>query len=309
MDPTIDREELIVDWVAGWRHEALTPIFEGLTALGDATFFLFAFTLGYWLLDRRVFLRVSLVLMITAVLNSLLKGVFQAPRPDESLRLVEASGWSFPSGHAMIAGAIWPWLARESNARPRRGWVHVGIWLGAMLLALGIALSRVYLGVHHPRDVAVGLLLGVGVFAGLWWLADMTPPVWSQLRWIQKASLVVVPVVLLLWILPSSGDGDDTLAKAGGALIGLVLGADWERRRLRFLPPHGWWRVAVGLVGVAGIFGLRVGLKALFEGFEPTVGSTIRYVVIALFLSAVAPWLFVRLGWCATEVLPEVETR
>ena len=227
-----------MDWVLGWRHEALTPVFEGLTALGDATFFLVAFALGYWLLDRRVFLRVSVVLMATTLLNSLLKGVFQAPRPDESLRLVEASGWSFPSGHAMTAGAIWPWLARES----KRLWT----WPVAVLLALGIAASRVYLGVHFLHDVIVGLLLGVGLFLGLWWLADMTPAVWSELRWIQKLALVAVPVVLLLWVLPSSGDGDHTAASAGGALIGIALGADWERRRLRFLPPTGWRRFAAG---------------------------------------------------------------
>lgn len=282
-----------MDWVVGWRHDSLTPIFKGLTALGEPTFFLVAFTLGYWLLDRRVFLRVSVVLMISALLNSVLKGVFQAPRPDDSLRLVEASGWSFPSGHAMIAGTIWPWLAREAG--------RVWFWPVAVLTALGIAASRVYLGVHYPRDVAAGLALGVATFAGLWWLADMMPPVWSQLRWMQKAALVVVPIALLVWVLPSSGDGDDTAVKAGGALIGLALGADWERRRLRFLPPTRWWKLAAGLVGLGIIFGLRVGLKALFAGLDPALGGILRYALVALFLTAGAPWLFLRLGWCEEE--------
>ena len=278
-----------------WRREALTPVFEGLTALGDATFFLIAFALGYWLLDRRVFLRVSVVLMVTVLLNSLLKGVFQAPRPDASLRLVEASGWSFPSGHAMSAGAIWPWLARES----RRWWT----WPIAIIVALGIASSRVYLGVHYPRDVAVGLLLGIGLCFALWGLADMLPAVWSELRWIQRLALVTVPVVLVLWILPSSGDGDHTAATAGGALLGITLGADWERRSLRFAPPAGWRKFAAGLMGLTAIFGLRHVLKVLIAGTSlgatPAVG--LRYFVIALFLSAGAPWLFVRLGWCRRE--------
>ena len=288
-------EDAALEWVIAWRHEALTPVFKGLSALGDSTFFLVAFALGYWLLDRRAFLRVSVVLMVTALLNSLLKGVFQAPRPDESLRLIEASGWSFPSGHAMTAGAIWPWLARES----KRGWT----WPVAVLLALGVAVSRVYLGVHFPRDIAVGLLLGVGLFVGLWWLADMAPAVWSELRWIQKAALVVVPVTLLLWVLPSSNDGDHVAASAGGALIGIALGADWERRRLKFLPPVGWRKLAAGILGLACIFGLRVALKAglAATSMAETPSVALRYTLIALFLSALAPWLYVRLGWCQTE--------
>lgn len=292
-----------MDRVLAWRHEALTPIFEVLTSLGEASFFLVAFALGYWLLDRRVFLRVSIVLMITALLNSLLKGVFQTPRPDESLRLVAASGWSFPSGHAMMAGAVWPWLAREA----RRIW----LWPLAVLLALGVAASRVYLGVHHPVDVVLGLLLGAGVFAGLWWLAETTPAAWSELRSVQRAALVVVPVVLLLWVLPSSGDGDHTAATAGGALIGLVLGADWERRRLRFLPPPGWWKLAAGAVGLGGVFGLRAGLKPLLAatGLGDTAAISLRYALIALFLAAVAPWLFVRFGWSSREVSTGAESR
>lgn len=287
-----------MEWITAWRYEALTPVFEGLSFLGEATFFLAIFTLGYWLVDRRVFLRVSVVLMITAVLNSLLKGVFQVPRPDESLRLVVETGWSFPSGHAMIAGTIWPWLARESKRR----WT----WFVAALLALGIAASRVYLGVHFPLDVIVGLLLGVGLFVGLWWLAEMMPAVWAELPWRHKAALVVVPIVLLVWVLPNSGDGDQTMAKAGGALIGLVLGADLERRRLRFCPPRGWWKLAAATLGLVGIFGLRFGLAEAFHaaGFAVTWADTFRYVMIAFFLSAVAPWIFVRLGWCPTEDTP-----
>ncbi|MDA8019765.1 MAG: phosphatase PAP2 family protein [Thermoanaerobaculia bacterium] len=283
----------------GWRHDALTPLFRGLTALGDATFFLVVFTLGYWLLDRLVFLRVSVVLMITALFNSLLKGVFQAPRPDISLRLVDAPGWSFPSAHAMIAGAIWPWLAREG----KRGW----LWPPAVLIVLGIATSRVYLGVHYPHDVAVGVLIGASMFLGLWWLADPAPDVWTELRWLQKVALVVVPVTSLLWVLPSAGDGDESVAAAGGALIGIVLGADWERRHVRFLPPVGWRKLAVGLVGLTVIFALRASLKALFGeiDLDPAFATALRYAAITLFLAALGPWLFVRFGWCGTEARGE----
>ncbi|MFG2054144.1 phosphatase PAP2 family protein [Micromonospora sp. NPDC048930] len=58
--------------------------------------------------------------------------------------------WSFPSNHATIAGA----LAATALLLHRR------IGLVAVPLAVLAALSRVFVGVHYPHDVAVGLLLG-----------------------------------------------------------------------------------------------------------------------------------------------------
>ncbi|MEU9617867.1 MULTISPECIES: phosphatase PAP2 family protein [unclassified Streptomyces] len=63
--------------------------------------------------------------------------------------------WSFPSNHSAIAGAAAVALA---IARPRLAWLTVP-------LALLMAFSRVFVGVHYPHDVAVGLLLGAAVSA------------------------------------------------------------------------------------------------------------------------------------------------
>ncbi|MFJ7768156.1 phosphatase PAP2 family protein [Streptomyces sp. NPDC097107] len=63
--------------------------------------------------------------------------------------------WSFPSNHATIAGA-----SAVALALVRR----VVIWITAPL-ALLMALSRVFVGVHYPHDVAAGLLLGAVVAA------------------------------------------------------------------------------------------------------------------------------------------------
>ncbi|RZU72692.1 undecaprenyl-diphosphatase [Micromonospora kangleipakensis] len=61
-----------------------------------------------------------------------------------------AGDWSFPSNHATIAGA----LAAATLLLHRR------IGLVAAPLALLAALSRTFIGVHYPHDVAAGLLLG-----------------------------------------------------------------------------------------------------------------------------------------------------
>jgi undecaprenyl-diphosphatase len=60
---------------------------------------------------------------------------------------------SFPSGHAALSMAAATVLA---HALPRG---HV--WL--YLLAVAIGCSRIYIGVHYPLDVAVGMLVGLSV--------------------------------------------------------------------------------------------------------------------------------------------------
>ncbi|MGW0964026.1 phosphatase PAP2 family protein, partial [Streptomyces gelaticus] len=97
------------------------------------------------------------------VASEVLKSVVDEERPCRSVAGAAASlvtcpptgDWSFPSNHSAIAGAAAVALA---IARPRLAWLTVP-------LALLMAFSRVFVGVHYPHDVAVGLLLGAAVSA------------------------------------------------------------------------------------------------------------------------------------------------
>lgn len=98
----------------------------------------------------------------SVALNGLMKAVFQRPRPQ--LAWAQApTDYSFPSGHSMIgivfylAVALLVWELRGYRA-------GIGATLGALMLALLIDLSRIYLGLHYFSDVAGGSL------AGLLWL-------------------------------------------------------------------------------------------------------------------------------------------
>ena len=89
-------------------------------------------------------------------LNALLKDLACRPRPDEALRLVVVTGWSFPSGHAMNAVALLgllAWFVWQSD-RPRRTRMALCTVLGAV--AALVCISRVYLGVHYLSDVLAG---------------------------------------------------------------------------------------------------------------------------------------------------------
>ena len=99
-----------------------------------------------------------------AGLNYLLKNLFERARPD-LFRVVEETGYSFPSGHAMVAlcfyGMIVYLAGRSIASRCQR----FGLYFLAAILVIAIGISRIYLGVHYPSDV-----LG-GYVAGAMWLS------------------------------------------------------------------------------------------------------------------------------------------
>jgi membrane-associated phospholipid phosphatase len=115
---------------------------------------------------RRV---LALFLVVTPLggweLNHLLKVFFARARPDLALAVRRASGYSFPSGHAMMSVIAFGALAYAiMRVNTDRRWHSIALAL-ASCVAAAISLSRVYLGVHWLSDIAAGMA------AGLVWLA------------------------------------------------------------------------------------------------------------------------------------------
>lgn len=98
------------------------------------------------------------------IFNEVLKVCFQRPRP-QILSWASATGYSFPSGHAMVAFTFYGLLGYFS-------WYfggHKGRWYAFLnlMLAMAIGLSRIYLGVHFPTDVLAGFAAGGVCLAGI----------------------------------------------------------------------------------------------------------------------------------------------
>jgi len=91
-----------------------------------------------------------------AILTLVLKALFGRPRPDIIPPLIVETTYSFPSGHTIVAVALYGLMAVLFGRQERYGWaVFSSLWV------LAVGFSRIYLGVHYPSDVVGSLALGV----------------------------------------------------------------------------------------------------------------------------------------------------
>jgi undecaprenyl-diphosphatase len=169
------------------RHPDLTPrgpLFvqesaRDITALGSVT------VLGMLTIGVCMFLALSgqknMAIFVAAscvsglLLSTLLKHIFNRPRPDLVPYAVYVATTSFPSGHSMLSAVTYlclgALLARSQQRRLLKAW----FMLSAILITLLVGVSRVYLGVHWPSDVVAGWTAGA-----VWALVC-----WRTAQWLQ----------------------------------------------------------------------------------------------------------------------------
>lgn len=94
------------------------------------------------------------------IVNSLIKLTVGRPRPEIVPHLTEAGGMSFPSGHSFNSAVVFIAIALAFAAMSPRQPVRLTIIGSAVVMTLLVAISRVWLGVHFPSDVAAGWLGG-----------------------------------------------------------------------------------------------------------------------------------------------------
>ncbi|HEY6644290.1 phosphatase PAP2 family protein [Povalibacter sp.] len=132
-----------------------------ITHLGDAAFLIGLGTLValILLIKRRVLLALTWAIATAAgaLLNRLLKSIFERVRPIHDHGVVVADGWSFPSGHAAGAMLVYGLLAYVLIRHTRRSW-HLPIAIVAVALIVFVGFSRVLLQVHYLSDVLAGYL-------------------------------------------------------------------------------------------------------------------------------------------------------
>lgn len=138
-----------------------TPIAKFITNFGGAIFLIgIAVILFIVIKNKKIGISIITNLGIITILNQLLKRILQRPRPEE-FRIINESGYSFPSGHSMISMAFYGYLIYLIYKYVKNKylkWFLITI-LGILIVNIGI--SRIYLGVHYTSDVLAGFLISI----------------------------------------------------------------------------------------------------------------------------------------------------
>ena len=137
------------------------PLAKGITKLGGAVFLIALSIILLIVLKNKIMgLCIWANLGVSTILNQLLKHIFQRPRPTE-YRIINETGYSFPSGHSMVSMAFYGFLIYLIYKNVKNKYLKWGLIVLLSLLILLIGLSRIYLGVHYTSDVIAGFLVSV----------------------------------------------------------------------------------------------------------------------------------------------------
>lgn len=285
-----------------------TPFWNGVmsavTQLGGEVIFIVAAVVVFWCVSKWEGYYLMTIAFCGTVLNQFLKLICRVPRPwvrDPNFTIVEsaraeATGYSFPSGHTQNAIGLFGGMARWGGRR----WVRLGL----TALALVIAFSRMYLGVHTPADVGVSLVLAAVLVLGLYPLMRRAQEKPRYMGYVLAAMLVVSGAfVVFVEAYGFSADTDAENLASGignawkmlGAVAGMTLAWLLDRRYIHFETQAVWWvQVIKVAVGMALLLAIKSGLKApllALLGHEGLAGG-VRYFLLVLVAGAVWPLVF-----------------
>ena len=139
----------------------ITPIAKFITNFGGAIFLIVStIALLVFLKNKKIGLSILTNLVVITVLNQLLKRILQRPRPTE-FRIIEETGYSFPSGHSMVSMAFYGYLIYLIYKYVKNKYIKVCLITLLSILICCIGISRIYLGVHYTSDVLGGFFISI----------------------------------------------------------------------------------------------------------------------------------------------------
>ena len=158
-------DEQITQFVISYRNPFLSKYFLFITNVGDLYGYIVVVTIYFlisWLVfkRRRYVLQTTLVLILATASNMMLKRFINRARPGIE-HLVSVETLSYPSGHAMSAMAFYGFLIFLCTKFRINRFLKIGIIALLAFIILSIGISRIYLGVHFPSDIAGGYIAGL----------------------------------------------------------------------------------------------------------------------------------------------------
>ena len=273
-------------WLEAMRTGFLTSLFEGITILGEETLVVLFVVALWFAVDSRLAQKVFFVTICSTGLNGIIKNIAQVPRPFDKgivpVRQETATGFSFPSGHTQNF-STWSTLFA---IKFKKTWLTV---LVAVFIAL-VAFSRLYLGVHYPSDVIVGVALGVG-------MAFLGNYLFERVKDVKKlyVAVLIIFAPFIVYFLIVAHERFADFFKVFGMMGGLTLIAFLQEKSEPLSYDVPWWKKLIRIViGVAIAFVLKEGLKLLKMGgvHVELLVDTLRYFAVVLAVGYLCPLFF-----------------
>ena len=290
-------------FLEGIRNPVCDAIVGILTYLGDEVAFLAVALTVFWCFSKHRGYYLLTTGFLGVLANQALKLIFRIPRPwvlDPNFKPVEsavpaATGYSFPSGHTQNAAGTFGGLARSS----KKLWAR--IVFAAIVVLVGF--SRMYLGVHTPKDVLVSLVIGAVLIFALYPLFEYARKN-EKVYYVIFASLFALSLAYVAFTLiyPNFVTLDQAHISSGikngatitGATAGILIAFPIERKFINFdekAPLLG--QIVKLAVGLAIVLALKSGLKVIFGGDdEHMILRAVRYCLLVVFSAGVYPLTF-----------------
>ena len=303
------------------RVPVLNEIMLLITRLGEETAFLVLALIIFWCVDKYKGYYVLGVGLMGNLVNQFTKLVCRVPRPwiqDPNFKpmpqaIEAASGYSFPSGHTQTAVGTFGSIVATLKQRTIR--------IICIVLAVLVGFSRMYVGVHTPKDVLVGALTAIALVLILRPLMlgkgkRLIPYVFGVMLLCSIAFLLFVefhphPELLDTHNYESAIKNAYTFL---GCFVGILIVYFADENSLRFSVEAVWWaqilKIVLGLAAVLLVKeGTRVPLDFLCGGHM--IARSIRYCLIVVTAGIVWPltfrW-FGKMGKSETKSAEDLET-
>ncbi|MEU8423340.1 phosphatase PAP2 family protein [Micromonospora sp. NPDC048835] len=159
VEDTVNRE-LAADRTGGWNNVSLVFSTLASTQMIVVVTVLVALALRLWLKRWREPLFLCAAVTAQALVFLLTTMAIDRRRPAVEHMDVSPPTSSFPSGHTSAAVALYVGIAVLMALRARSTGAKVAWWTLLLMVPLGVALTRMYRGMHHPSDVVASFING-----------------------------------------------------------------------------------------------------------------------------------------------------
>ena len=255
-------------------------IFKIITLFGEELILIPILSYFYWCTDKKKGIYVIESTAVALTTGNIIKNIFKMPRPigEEGIRSIyteTATGYSMPSIHTSNISSV------LTSINILNGGIKSSFL--SLIVVFLVGFSRIYLGVHYPKDVLVGLVLGIVSSFVVCFLFE-------KLRNELLVSLIITAMMSLGFFVDVSAD----FFKSYGLCVGISFGLLLEKSVVDFKEPKNsrckTLRLVFGLLSSGLIY-------MILKAYMPTANiyCLVRYFILAFYSIGVYPMIFKKL--------------